>query len=150
VWKQQAEGRRKASDPVLFGDGQQSQLRFQRYSIVANKTLLDRKNAERFNAIFGYSLLRDNRILGLESDSRSRGQGYFVEIDGIPIVGHLGTFARYDQIRQTSLVSGNPVRGGTVGVIYDPVRYGRLSFEYQHVGKLEIPNRYTIGLQFNF
>ncbi|MCL4486677.1 MAG: cytochrome c [Chloroflexi bacterium] len=136
--------------PVLFGDSQQSQLRFQRYTVVANKSILDKKNAERVNAIFGYSLLRDNRVLGVETDGRSHGQGYFAEIDAVPIVGHLGCYGRFDQIRETSLLSGNTIRGGTVGVIYDPVRYARVLFEYQHIGKLEIPNRYTIGLQFNF
>jgi mono/diheme cytochrome c family protein len=136
--------------PVLFGDGQQSQLRFQRYTVVANKSFLDKKNAERLNAIFGYSLLRDNRVLGLDADGRSHGQGYFAEIDAVPIVGHVGCYGRFDQIRETTLLNGNTIRGGTVGVIYDPVRYARVLFEYQRVPKLEIPNRYTIGLQFNF
>lgn len=136
--------------PALFGDGQQTQLRFQRYTVVANKSFLDKKNAERLNAIFGYSLLRDNRVIGIDSAGRSHGQGYFAEVDAVPIVGHLGCFGRYDQIRETSLLTGNTIRGGTVGVIYDPVRYARVLFEYQRVSKLEIPNRYTIGLQFNF
>ena len=138
------------STPVYSGDARQNSLRFQRYSFVANKSFLDKKNAERLNTIFGYSLLRDNRLLDFDSDRRSHGQGYFVEVDGVPLTGHVGAFARYDQIRQTSLAADNTLRGGTFGIIYDPLRYARVLFEYQRVAKLDIPNRYRVALQFNF
>jgi mono/diheme cytochrome c family protein len=82
--------------PFLLDDVRQRSLRFQRYSFFANKTFVDAKNFERVNAIFGASVLRDDRFFGLETDQRSRGWGYFFEVDTIPIVDHLSLFARYD------------------------------------------------------
>ena len=136
--------------PFLFGDVRQRSLRFQRYSFFANKTLLDGKNFERINAIFGISLLRDDRFLAVESERRSRGYGYFIEVDTIPVVNHLSLFARYDQLRPTTLVSDNTIRGGTFGVIYDFVKYARMSFEYQRLDLGVTVNRYRLGWQFNF
>ena len=114
------------------------------------QTSKDGKNFERVNAIFGLSFLRDNQFLGLESDRRSRGYGYFFEVDTIPVVNHLSLFARYDQLRPTTLVSGNTLRGGTFGVIYDFVKYARMSFEYRRLDAGQTVNRYRIGWQFNF
>lgn len=128
----------------------QPSLRFQRYSFFANKTFQDRKNFERINAIFGFSFLRDSRFLGVDLEQRSRGYGYFVEVDTIPVAKHLSMFGRYDQLRPTTLISGNTLRGGTFGVLFDPVRYARVSFEYQRLEGLQTVNRYRIGFQFNY
>jgi len=136
--------------PFRLGGVSQNPLGFQRYSFFANKTFQDRKNFERLNAIFGVSFLRDERFLTIESEQRSRGWGYFVELDTIPIVDHLSLFARYDQLRPTTLVSGNTLRGGAFGVIFDPIKYGRMSFEYQRLGGVETANRFRIGWQLNF
>lgn len=137
--------------PFSLFDEQQPSLRFQRYSFFANKTFLDGKNFERFNAIFGMSFLRDNRFLGIEpEDKRGRGYGYFFEVDAIPIVDHLSLFARYDQLRPTILISDNTLRGGTAGVIYDFFKYARMSFEYQRLTGIQTTNRYRLGWQFNF
>jgi mono/diheme cytochrome c family protein len=137
--------------PFSIFDERQPSLRFQRYSFFANKTFLDGKNFERFNAIFGISFLRDNRFLGIEpEDKRGRGYGYFFELDAIPIVNHLSLFARYDQLRPTTLISDNTLRGGTAGVIYDFFKYARISFEYQRLTGIQTTNRYRLGWQFNF
>ena len=138
------------STPLFLDDVKQPSLRFQRYSFFANKTFQDRKNFERVNVIFGLSFLRDNRFLGIDSDQRSRGYGHFVEVDTIPLVKHLTLFGRYDQLRPTTLISGNTLRGGTFGVLFDPVKYARVSFEYQRLDGLQTVNRYRIGAQFNF
>jgi mono/diheme cytochrome c family protein len=136
--------------PFSLAGIRQRSLRFQRYSFFANKTFLDGKSFERVNAIFGISLLRDDRFFGLETDRRSRGWGYFIEVDTIPIVNHLSLFGRYDQLRPTTLASTNTVRGGTFGVIYDFVKYARMSFEYQRLDNGQAVNRYRLGWQFNF
>ncbi len=136
--------------PFLLGDVKQNPLQFQRFSFFANKTFQDGKNFERLNAIFGVSFLRDERFLAIESEQRSRGWGYFVELDTIPIVDHLSLFARYDQLRPTTLLSDNTLRGGTFGVIFDPIKYGRMSIEYQRLGGVETANRFRIGWQLNF
>jgi mono/diheme cytochrome c family protein len=136
--------------PLSIADVRQGTVHFQRYSIFANKTFQDSKNFERVNAIFGLSFLRDDRFLGIESERRSHGYGYFVEVDTIPVVNHLSLFARYDQLRPTMLISHNTLRGGAFGVIYDFVKYARMSFEYQRLGGVETANRYRIGWQFNF
>ena len=138
------------STPLFLDDLKQPSLRFQRYSFFANRTFLDRKNFERVNAIFGLSFLRDNRFLGIDTEQRSHGYGYFVEVDTIPVAKHLTMFGRYDQLRQTTLVAGNTLRGGTFGVLYDPVKYARVSFEYQRLDGLQTVNRYRIGFQFNY
>jgi len=138
------------STPLFLDDVKQPSLRFQRYSFFANKTFQDRKNFERVNAIFGLSFLRDSRFLGVDVEQRSRGYGYFVEVDTVPVVKHLSVFGRYDQLRQTTLISGKTLRGGTFGVIFDPVKYARMSFEYQRLNGLQTVNRYRIGLQFNY
>ena len=138
------------STPFFLDDMKQPSLRFQRYSFFANKTLQDRKNLERVNAIFGLSFLRDSRFLGVDTEQRSRGYGYFVEVDTVPVVKHLSVFGRYDQLRQTTLITGNTLRGGTFGVIFDPVKYARVSFEFQRLDGLQTVNRYRIGLQFNY
>ena len=136
--------------PFLIGDVKQNPLQFQRYSFFANKTLQDSKNFERLNAMFGVSYLRDERFFGLEAERRSRGWGYFFELDTIPIVNHLSLFARYDQLRPTTLLSDNTLRGGTFGVLFDPIKYGRMSFEYQRLSGPETANRFRIGWQLNF
>ncbi len=91
--------------PFLFGEVKQNPLQFQRYSFFANKTFQDSKNFERVNAMFGVSLLRDQRFFGIDAEQRSRGWGYFVELDTIPIVNHLSLFARYNQLRPTTLAT---------------------------------------------
>ena len=136
--------------PFTLGEVSQNPLRFQRYSFFANKTFQDSKNFERINAIFGASFLRDDLFLGIESERRSRGWGYFFELDTIPIVDHLSLFARYDQLRPTTLVAGNTLRGGTLGILFDPIKYGRMSFEYQRLDNGQTVNRYRIGWQLNF
>ena len=136
--------------PFLVDAVRQPSLRFQRYSFFANKTFVDSKNFERVNAIFGMSFLRDNQFLDLDSDQRSRGYGYFVEVDTVPVVNHLSFFARYDQLRPTTLVSDNTLHGETFGLIYDFVKYARMSFEYQRLDNGVAVNRYRLGWQFNF
>jgi hypothetical protein len=136
--------------PFLLSEVKQNPLQFQRYSFFANKTFQDGKNFERVNAMFGVSFLRDERFFGLEAEQRSRGWGYFFELDTIPIVDHLSLFARYDQLRPTTLLSDNTLRGGTFGVLFDPIKYGRMSFEYQRLSGLEATNRFRIGWQLNF
>lgn len=136
--------------PFALGEDSQNPLRFERYSFFANKTFQDGKNFERVNAIFGVSFLRDDLFLGSESERRSRGWGYFFELDTIPIVDHLSLFARYDQLRPTTLVAGNTLRGGTFGILFDPIKYGRMSFEYQRLDNGQTVNRYRIGWQLNF
>lgn len=133
----------------LDGIGEQS-VRFQRYAFFANKSFVDSRNSEWLNAIFGVAILRDDRFLGLDTSARSRGYGCFVELDAIPVSGRLGVFGRYDHLRPTTLVDDNTLRGGTFGVLYDPVRYARVSFEYQRLGGAITANRYRIGWQFNF
>lgn len=136
--------------PFLLGEVKQNPLQFQRYSFFANKTFQDSKNFERVNAMFGVSLLRDERVFGLDAERRSRGWGYFVELDTIPIVNHLSLFARYDQLRPTTLLSENTLRGGTFGILFDPIKYGRMSFEYQRLINGQTANRFRIGWQLNF
>jgi mono/diheme cytochrome c family protein len=138
------------STPFFLDDLKQPSLRFQRYSFFANKTFQDRKNFERVNAIFGLSFLRDSRFLGVDVEQRSHGYGYFVEVDTIPVAKHLSMFGRYDQLRPTTLISGNTLRGGTFGVLFDPVKYARFSFEYQRLEGLQTVNRYRIGVQLNY
>ncbi len=138
------------STPFFLDDVRQPSFRFQRYSFFANKTFQDRKNFERVNAIFGLSFLRDNRFLGVDIEQRSHGYGYFLELDTIPVAKRLSLFGRYDQLRPTTLVASNTQRGCTFGVIFDPINYARVSFEYQRLAGLQTVNRYRIGLQFNF
>lgn len=138
------------STPFFLDEVRQPSLRFQRYSFLANKTFQDRRNFERVNAIFGISFLRDNRFPESEMEQRSRGYGYFLELDTIPVAKRLSIFGRYDQLRPTTLITGNTFHGGTFGVIYDPIRYARVSFEYQRLDLLETVNRYRIGFQLNF
>jgi len=140
------------STPVLFEGARQDSIRFQRYSFFANKAFLDKRNFERVNAIFGASLLRDSRFLGITENGErtSRGHGFFFEVDGVLIRKHLSILGRYDQLRQTGLLRDNTVRGLTTGVIFDPYRYARLSFEYQRLYGLEWADRFRIGLQFNY
>lgn len=138
------------STPVFTGDVRQSAIGFERYSVFATKTFLDRKNFERTTAMVGVSFLRDSRFLGIDSDDRSHGYGYFAEVDTIPVKDHFTLFARYDQLRPTTLVSGNVAYGGTVGVIYDVLRYARALFEYQRIANQETSNFYRVGFQLNF
>ena len=138
------------STPLSLDGVRQPSLRFQRYSFFANKTFQDRKNFERVNAIFGLSLLRDDRFLGIDEAGRSRGYGYFLELDTNPVAKRLSLFGRYDRLRPTTLVADNRLRGGTFGVIYDPVKYARVSFEYQRLEAAQAVNRYRIGFQLNY
>jgi mono/diheme cytochrome c family protein len=138
------------STPVFIGDVRQPAIGFERYSLFATKTFLDNKSFERTTAMFGFSFLRDSRFLGIESDDRSHGYGYFIEVDTIPVKEHCSVFARYDQIRPTTLVSGNVAHGGTVGVIYDIVKYARALFEYRRIADQETSNFYRVGFQLNF
>lgn len=100
--------------------------------------------------MFGVSLLRDQRFFGIDAEQRSRGWGDFVELDTIPVVNHLSLFARYDQLRPTTLAADNTLRGGTFGVLFDPIKYGRMSFEYQRLVNGQTANRFRIGWQLNF
>ncbi len=138
--------------PVLLDGARQDSIRFQRYSFFANKTFLDKRNFERINAIFGASLIRDSRFLGITEDGerKSRGHGIFFEVDGVLIPKHLSILGRYDQLRPTTLLRDNTARGLTTGVIFDPYRYARVSFEYQRLYGIERADRFTIRLQFNY
>jgi hypothetical protein len=123
---------------------------FQRYLFFANKTFVDKRNFERLNVIFGAAVLRDSQFLGIDSDQRSRGFGYFVEGDAIPIVNHLTVYGRYDQLRPTTLIPDSTFRGATFAVIYDFIKYARMSFEYQRQFGAQTGNVYRIGWQANF
>ena len=138
--------------PVLLDGARQDSIRFQRYSFFANKTFLDKRNSERVNVIFGASLLRDSRFLDTTADPerKSSGHGLFFEADGVLIPKHLSILGRYDQLRQTNLLSDNTMRGVTTGVIFDPYRYARVVFEYQRLFGFERADRFTIRLQFNY
>ena len=136
--------------PFVAGGVLQNAVRFQRYSVFANKSLVDGDNFERVNTIVGVSLLRDDRFLGLDPDRRSRGYGYFVELDAVPVVNHLSCFARFDTLRPTTLLSGNAARVGTAGIIYDVLKFARVLFEYQRLGGTTPVNGYRIGGQLNF
>lgn len=139
------------STPLFFGDVRQPSIGFERYSVFATKTFLDKQNFERTTAMFGVSLLRDSRFLGIDSTARGHGYGYFIEVNTIPVKNHFALFARYDQIRPTTLVSGNVAHGGTAGVIYDVVKYARVLFEYQRVAAdPDTSNFYRMGFQLNF
>ena len=136
--------------PLVVGGVPQNALRFQRYSVFANKSLVDGDNFERINTIVGVSLLRDDRFLGLDPDQRSRGYGYFVELDAVPVVNHLSCFARFDTLRPTTRLSRNTARAGTAGVIYDVLKFARVLFEYQRLGGTTPVNGFRIGGQLNF
>ena len=73
-----------------------------------------------------------------------------MEVDAIPVVNHLSSFGRFDLLRPTTLVSGNIVRAGTAGIIYDVVKYARVVFQYQRLRTDETANRFLIGWQLNF
>ena len=100
--------------------------------------------------------MRDNRFLGLEETGneeflqRSRGYGFFVETSAIPVPKHLAVFARYDQLHPTNLLQNNTFHGATAGVIFDPVRYARVRFEYQRQYGARRADIFRIGLQFNY
>jgi nitric oxide reductase subunit C len=135
--------------PIRIDNQYLPALRFQRYSFFANKTFQDSRNVERLNLIFGGSLLRDDRILGIESAGSSHGYGIFGEANWIP-VRRLGLVARYDQLRSTTLVNQNTLRAGTLQIIYDITKYTRISFEYQHGVNFLPANSYRLGGQLNF
>ncbi len=124
-------------------------LRFQRYSLFANKSFLNNRNEERVNLIAGASLFRDDRILGLTSARSSRGYGIFGEGNWIPI-RRVGLVARYDQVRPTTLLRQNTFRAGTLEIIYDITKYTRISFEYQRAKMDVTANIYRLGGQLNF
>ena len=138
------------STPVFTGDMRQQGIGFERYSVFGTKTFLDKKGFERTTAMVGVSFLRDSRFLGIDSEDRSHGYGYFAEVDTIPVKDHFTLFARYDQLRPTTLVSGNVAYGGTIGVIYDVLRYARALFEYQRIADQGTSNFYRVGFQLNF
>lgn len=138
------------STPLFAGDVRQPAIGFERYSVFGTKTFLDKKGFERTTAMAGVSFLRDSRFLGIDSDDRSHGYGYFAEVDTIPVKDHFTVFARYDQLRPTTLVSANMLYGGTIGVIYDVLKYARALFEYQRIANQETSNFYRIGFQLNF
>jgi hypothetical protein len=101
------------------------------------------------NLIFGGSLLRDDRILGIETAGSSHGYGIFGEVNWIPI-RRLGLVARYDQFRPTILLDQNTLRADTFEIIYDMTKYTRISFEYQHGVNFTPVNAYRLGGQLNF
>ncbi len=137
---------------VLLDGARQDSIRFQRYSFFANKSFLDKRNFERVNAIFGASLIRDNRFLRITEggERKSLGNGFFFEADGVLFPKHLSIFGRYDQLRPTNLLHDNTERGSMTGLIFDPYRYVRVSFEYQRLYGLERADRIKIGLQLNY
>lgn len=135
--------------PVLVEGQFLSPLRFQRLSVYANKTFQNKRNVERLNLISGVTLLRDNRLLGLEDPKRSRGYGFFLEANWIP-VRRLGLVARFDQLRATTRLSDNTVRAGMVAVVCDFTKYTRMLLEYQRQERSTPTNLYRVGWQFNF
>lgn len=135
--------------PIQLNNQYLPALRFQRYSFFGNKTFQDSRNVERVNVIFGGSLLRDDRILDIESAGSSHGYGIFGEVNWIPI-RRLGLVARYDQLRPTILLDQNTSRAGTFEIIYDITKYTRISFEYQHGENFLPANSYRLGGQLNF
>lgn len=136
--------------PVLEEGEEITKLKFQRFSLFANKTFEDKQNFERLNTIFGISFLRDKQLLEVESDDRSHGYGFFAEVAAIPIVNHLTFYGRYDQLRPTTLVEENTIRAGTFGAIYDVVKYLRLAFEFRRVTNEETSNNYRFAVQLNY
>jgi hypothetical protein len=136
--------------PFSLAGVAQHPVDFQRYLFFANKTFVDKRNFERLNVIFGAAVLRDSQFLGIDSSQQSRGFGYFVEADAIPIVNHLTVYGRYDQLRPTTLIPDNTFRGATLAVIYDFIKYARMSFEYQRQFGAQTGNVYRIGWQANF
>ena len=124
-------------------------LRFQRYSLFANKTFLDKRNVERLNLISGVSFLRDNRLLDSVTPEQSHGYGFFVETNWIA-VKRLGVVTRFDQLRTTTLLSNNTLRAESGEILYDFTKYTRMSFEYQHRERSLPTNLYRIGWQLNF
>ncbi len=124
-------------------------LRFQRYSVFANKTFLDKRNVERLNLISGVSFLRDNRLLESVTPEESRGYGYFLETDWIP-VRRLDVVGRFDQLRPTTLFGNNTARAESAQVLYDFAKYVRMSFEYQHRERSLPTNLYRLAWQLNF
>ena len=142
--------------PYSLDGVRQESLHFERYSFFANKSFLDKHNFERVNTMFGFSLIRDNRFLGLaetvnnEVTPGSRGYGYFIETSVVPVPKHLAVFARYDQLRPTNLALKNTLFGATGGIIFDPVRYARVLFEYQRQYGARRVEDFRISLQFNY
>jgi len=135
--------------PVDFGGQVLPSLRFQRYLFFANKTFQDKRNVERLNLIAEVALMRDNRLLDFEEPQQSRGYGFFIEGNWIP-VRRLGLLVRFDQFRPTTLLADNTVRAGTAAIICDFTKYTRMLFEYQRREQSVAMNLYRVGWQLNF
>jgi hypothetical protein len=135
--------------PIVLNGQFLPALRFQRYSFYANKTFQDKRNVERLNLIAGVAAVRDNHILAVEGPQSSHGYGFFLEANWIP-VRRLGLVARFDQLRSTTLLSGNTLRAETATIVYDFTKYTRMLFEYQHRERSLPTNLYRIGWQLNF
>lgn len=135
--------------PIVLNGQFLPALHFQRYSFFANKTFQDKRNVERLNLIAGVAALRDDRVLVIEQPQPSHGYGFFLEANCIP-VRRLGLVARFDQLRPTTLLSGNTLRAETATIVYDFTKYTRMLFEYQHRERSLPTNLYRIGWQVNF
>lgn len=135
--------------PVAVGQQLLPALHFQRYSFFANKAFQDKRNVERVNIIGGFMALRDNRLPDFDEPKRSRGYGFFIETNWIP-VRRLGFVTRFDQLRASTLLTGNIIRSETAAVIYDFTKYTRMMFEFRHAERSLPTNLYRIGWQLNF
>jgi len=135
--------------PVSLTGQIQPALRFQRYSVFANKTFLDKQNVERFNLLGGVMALRDNRLIDAVTPLKSHGYGFFFEANWIP-VRRLGVVTRFDQLRATTLEQNKTLRAESAAVIYDFWKYTRMMFEYQHRERSTPTNLCRIGWQLNF
>lgn len=135
--------------PVAVGQQLLPALHFQRYSFFANKAFQDKRNVERVNIIGGFMALRDNRLLDFDEPKRSRRYGFFIETNWIP-VRRLGFVTRFDQLRASTLLTGNIIRSETAAVIYDFTKYTRMMFEFRHAERSLPTNLYRIGWQLNF
>lgn len=140
--------------PLSIPGAPGSEIGFRRLAFFANRTFQDSNNRERLNLLGGVANLATRWTPPTSDPLRSNRWGFFVEAAAIPVADHLTVFARYDQLGGRGLFAPGLGRGLACGVILDPVKYGRFSFEYQRLfgdsaGRVPV-GRYRIGWQFNF
>jgi mono/diheme cytochrome c family protein len=123
-------------------------LHFERWYFLANKTFQDASEKERVNLMGGFSVSNDNQFIGGKTDQTSQGYGSFLELDTFPILRHLATYIRFDQLRPTTQYSQS-AKAGTAGVAIDFTRHTRLLLEYQRFTEGTPSNFYTIGFWLN-
>jgi mono/diheme cytochrome c family protein len=123
-------------------------LHFERWYFLANKTFQDASEKERVNLMGGFSIINDNQFIGGKTGQTSQGYGSFLELDTFPILRHLATYVRFDQLRPTTQYSQSE-KAGTAGVAIDFTPYTRLLLEYQRFTQGTPSNFYTIGFWLN-